>query len=377
MNKKHYKLYSNCKYFPLDRPCVYQKNNNALCPNCTHYTPVNKTSNVIKILIIKLGAMGDVLRTTFILEGLKEKYKNVSIDWLVEEKNKDTLVGNKFINNIIINDSKVFSFLTSNKYNIVINLDLAPESLAFATLAMADKKIGYWLDENRKIKESNNYAKKWLLTSAYDTLKKENEHTYQYWMAKIAELPKDNYEIIVPVSKQAKQKAKNLNIPKNNKKIIGINPSSSKRWKMKKWNLDKFIKLTKILSDKGYTILLLGGKEDEFEINKILSKKIKNVYSTGLNNSVQEFFAIINLCDIIICGDTMAMHAALGLKKNVVAIFGPTSSNEIEMYNRGIKVIPKTCSCCYRQECSKKITCMDEISVDEVLTAIKNLRSNF
>ena len=373
MNKNNYKLYSDCIYFPLDRPCVYQKNKNAKCPNCRYYTPVNKISNIKKILIIKLGAMGDVLRTTFILEGLKEKYKNVSIDWLVEEKNKDTLTGNKFIKNIIINDSKVFSFLTSNKYNIVINLDLAPESLAFATLAMADKKIGYWLDENRKIKTSNKYAKKWLLTSAYDTLKKQNKHTYQYWMAKIAELPKDNYEIIVPISQQAKQKAKNLNISKNNKKIIGINPSSSKRWKMKKWNLDKFIKVTKILSDKGYTILLLGGKEDEFEINKILSKKIKNVYSTGLDNSVQEFFAIINLCDIIICGDTMAMHAALGLKKKVVAIFGPTSSNEIEIYNRGIKVTPKTCSCCYRQECSKKITCMDEISVEEVLAAIYNL----
>jgi len=371
MNKNNYKLYSDCKYFPLDRPCIYQKNKNEICPSCRHYAPVDKTNDIIKILIIKLGAMGDVLRTTFILEGLKEKYKNISIDWLVEGKNKDTLTGNKYINNIIINDSKVFSFLTSNKYNIVINLDLAPESLSFATIAMADKKIGYWLDGNRKIKASNKYAKKWLLTSAYDTLKKENKNTYQYWMAKITELPKDNYEIIVPISKQAKQKTKNLNIPKNNKKFIGINPSSSKRWKMKKWNLDKFIKLTKILSDKGYTILLLGGTEDDFEINKILSKKIKNVYSTGLNNSVQEFFAIINLCDVIICGDTMAMHAALGLKKKVIAIFGPTSSNEIEMYNRGIKVIPRTCSCCYRQDCSKKVTCMDEISVEEVLSAVQ------
>jgi len=372
MDKNKYKLYSDCKNFPLDRPCIYQKNKNAICPNCSHYTPINNTKNVTRILIIKLGAMGDVLRTTFILEGLKEKYKNVSIDWLVEEKNKDTLVGNKFINNIIINNSKVFSFLTSTKYNIVINLDLAPESLSFATLAMADKKTGYWLDGNRKIKTSNKYAKKWLLTSAYDTLKKDNKNTYQYWMAKITELPKDNYEIIVPISKQAKQKAKNLNIPKNNKKVIGINPSSSKRWKMKKWNLDKFIKLTQILSDKGYTILLLGGTEDEFEINTILSKKIKNVYSTGLNNSVQEFFAIINLCNVIVCGDTMAMHAALGLKKNVIAIFGPTSSNEIEMYNRGTKVVPKNCSCCYRPDCSRKIKCMDEISVEEVLTAIYN-----
>ena len=44
-----------------------------------------------------------------------------------------------------------------------------------------------------------------------------------------------------------------------------------------------------------------------------------------------------------------------------------------DLTKRGIKVVPHTCSCCYRQECSKKITCMDEISVEEVLTAIYNL----
>ena len=334
---KKYILYSNCQYFPLDRPCIYQKNKNAVCASCKNYKPIKQTfKNLTKILIVKLGAMGDVLRTTFILEGLKQKYKNISVDWLVDKKNSETLIGNKYIDNIIVNDSKVFSFLTSKKYNVVINLDLSPESLSFATIAIADKKIGYWLDGNRQIKTSNKYAKQWLLTSAYDKLKQDNKNTYQYWMAKIVELPKDNYEIIVPISKQAKQKIKSLKIPTSNKKIIGINPSSSKRWKMKKWNLDKFIKLTKILSDKGYTVLLLGGIEDEFEINKILSKKIKNVYSTGINNSVQEFFAIIDLCDIIVCGDTMAMHAALGLKKKVVAIFGPTSSNEIEMAFKGL-----------------------------------------
>ena len=79
--------------------------------------------------------------------------------------------------------------------------------------------------------------------------------------------------------------------------------------------------------------MLLGGKDDEQEIEIILKQKIKNVYSTGTDNSVQEFFAMVNLCDLVVCGDTMAMHAALGLNKKVVAIFGPTSFDEIEMYN--------------------------------------------
>ena len=346
MKKLNYKLYSDCINFPLDRPCKYQKENGAVCSSCKKYVSVNKKSKQTKILIVKLGAMGDVLRTTFILEGLKEKYKNSTIDWLVDKKNVDVLVGNKYIDIIIPNDNKVFEFLSSTKY---------------------------YLDKSRKIVGSNEYAKKWLPASAYDNLKKENEHTYQYWMANICEIKKDNYEIVVPVSKEAEQKAKKLksSLKLNKNKVIGINPSAGKRWVMKKWRIEKYIKLIKILSSKGYNILLLGGKDDEEEIKLILKQKIKNVYSTGTDNSVQEFFAMVDLCDLVVCGDTMAMHAALGLKKNVVAIFGPTSYNEIEMYGRGIKIVSMECNCCYRPDCNKKVKCMDKVSVENVLDAIQ------
>ena len=373
MKKLNYKLYSDCINFPLDRPCKYQKENGAVCSSCKKYVSVNKKSKQTKILIVKLGAMGDVLRTTFILEGLKEKYKNSTIDWLVDKKNVDVLVGNKYIDIIIPNDSKVFEFLSSTKYDIVINLDLSPESLSFTKLVFADKIIGYYLDKSRKIVGSNEYARKWLPASAYDNLKKENEHTYQYWMANICEIKKDNYEIVVPISKEAEQKAKKLksSLKLNKNKVIGINPGAGKRWVMKKWRIEKYIKLIKILSSKGYNILLLGGKDDEEEIKLILKQKIKNVYSTGTDNSVQEFFAMVDLCDLVVCGDTMAMHAALGLKKNVVAIFGPTSYNEIEMYGRGIKIVSMECNCCYKPDCNKKVKCMDKVSVENVLDAIQ------
>ncbi len=369
----NYRLFSDCKNFPLDRPCFYQKNKNAVCSACNKYISVNKKEKQTEILIVKLGAMGDVLRTTFILEGLKEKYKNSSISWLADKKNADVLNGNKYISEIIVNDNKVFEKLVSVKYDIVINLDLSPESLSFTKAAFSKKIIGYYLDKNRKIIGSNDYAKKWLLTSAYDNLKKENQNTYQYWMSKICELKRDNYEIIVPISKQALFKAQKLknSLNLNNSKVIGINPGAGKRWIMKKWRIEKYIKLIQILSLKGHKVLLLGGKDDEDEINLILKQKIKNVFSSGTDNSVQEFFAMVKLCDVVVCGDTMAMHAALGLKKNVVAIFGPTSYNEIEMYDRGTKVVSMECNCCYLPDCSKKIKCMDKVSVENVLEALE------
>ncbi len=370
----NYKLYSDCINFPLDRPCKYQKNDNMICDKCPHYASISKKNDLAtKILIIKLGAMGDVLRTTFILKGLKEKYNNVKIDWLVDKRNTDVLTGNPYIDNIASNDAKVFDFLTSNKYDYIINLDLSPESLSFATLALGNKKIGYWLDNQRNIQSSNKYAKEWLLTSAYDELKKANDKSYQYWMGEITEISNVPYEIIVPISSEAFEKAKKFkNLYKfSDKKIIGINPGAGKRWKMKKWNIEKYIELIKILSSKNHTVLLLGGRDDEEEIKQILAQNMPNVFSTGIDNSVQEFFAMVNLCDVVVCGDTMAMHAGLGLKKNIVAIFGPTSSHEIELYSRGEKITAEGCNCCYRPECLHDISCMDKIQVETVLKAVE------
>lgn len=371
-NREKFSVYTDCIHFPLDRPCVYQKNDNMHCFECKKYSKISG-NKITRILIIKLGAMGDVLRTTFLLEGLKKIYPLSEINWAVDKNNAQVLENNKYIDNIIINDQSVNDYLAKNFFDIVINLDLAPESLALAKLSAKAKICGYVLDDERKIICSNKAAEEWLSMSAYDELKKANNETYQSWMAKITEMPKDNYEIIVPLRDSSIEKAKAFleeNNIKTDKKIIGINPGAGKRWKMKKWRTEGFIAAAKHFAAKGHIVLLLGGTDDIEEINLILAEKIKNVYSTGTNNAVPDFFAMINLCDIVICGDTMALHAAAGLKKNIVALFGPTSLAEIEVYGRGIKLqSDKECVCCYKQECALTENCMELISDNEVIAA--------
>ncbi|MCL2390471.1 MAG: glycosyltransferase family 9 protein [Endomicrobia bacterium] len=372
---KNFTVYTDCENFPLDRPCKYQKNDNAVCDNCDKYSKLSQTHNSIKILIIKLGAMGDVLRTTFILEGLKQIYPESEISWVVSKKNAAVLENNSFISNIVYNDEKILEYLALNYFDIVINLDLSPESLALAKLSNYSKVLGYTLDNKRTIVPSNSYAAQWLKMSAYDNFKKANTHTYQHWMSKIVEIPKHHYEIVVPLSKESIQKADFFlkeNKINTDKKIIGINPGAGKRWPLKKWTTKGFITTAKYFSDKGHTVLLLGGTEDKDEIDVILAEKIKNVYSTGVNNSIPDFFAMINLCDTILCGDTMALHAAAGLKKNIVALFGPTSLAEIEIYSRGAKIqSSKECVCCYKQKCDIIDNCMEGISGQEVIEAIE------
>ncbi|MCB4790990.1 MAG: glycosyltransferase family 9 protein [Elusimicrobia bacterium] len=355
---------TNCIHFSLDRPCKFHKKSGIHCSDCKNYITIS--SNLKKhtrILIVKLDAMGDVLRTTFLLPGLKDKYKNSYITWLVAPESVDILDGNPYVDRIWTLDKDIFSHITAEKFDIAVNLDLSPTSLSLATLAIANIKIGFYLDKCRNVKYSNAYAKKWLEMSAFDDLKKANKKTYQYYMSKITGLPKSDYEICTILKKESMEKAEKFaqRHGLKGRVVVGINPGAGKRWVMKKWTVNGYLEIIKRINATGGKVLLFGNKNEEELIAEIIKRSANKAVNTGVN-SIHDFFALLNLCDIVITGDTLALHAALGLKKNVVALFGPTSASEIEAYGRCMKIVsPAGCVCCYIADCKKKPSCMELI----------------
>ena len=67
----------NCLHFKGHIPCKPHKQNGYHCADCPSFTPVSK-----RILIIKLGAIGDVIRTTPLVVKYKALYPNCKITWL-------------------------------------------------------------------------------------------------------------------------------------------------------------------------------------------------------------------------------------------------------------------------------------------------------
>jgi heptosyltransferase-2 len=87
-----------------------------------------------------------------------------------------------------------------------------------------------------------------------------------------------------------------------------------------------------------------------------------------------QFAALVNLCDLVVTGDTTALHLAVGLRKKVVALFGPTCAQEIELYGRGEKIISSlSCSPCYRRFCDRDPNCMRAVPAEEVLKTVNRL----
>ncbi len=67
----------DCRYFLGDRPCRFKR----VCEGCDQYSPMGK-----RILIVKLAAIGDVLRTTPLLSGLKRAYPQSHITWVADRE---------------------------------------------------------------------------------------------------------------------------------------------------------------------------------------------------------------------------------------------------------------------------------------------------
>jgi len=360
---------ADCIHFKGEKPCQFK----ILCDQCPYYQPFPT-----RILIIKCAAQGDVLRTTPLLSGLKRKYPQSHISWLVAKESKDLLVNNPSIDKIIPYNLENITSLLVEKFDILISLDKEPSSTSMATLISATQKFGFGLNKFGNLIIFNKASEYAYQLGVDDNLKfRQNKKTYQQIIYDIAELDyqDDTYQFYL--RKEDRKKAegyfKKHKISKK-KLAVGLNTGAGEKFKTKQWPLENFLKLIHYLkTDLKANIFLLGGKAEK-ETNSYLTKKYAlKIYNTGNDNSLREFAGFIAMMDLVVSSDTLAMHLAIALKKRVIALFGPTVPQEIDLYGKGAKIFAGVpCSPCYLATCADG-KCMKEITPELVLEKIKTI----
>ncbi len=364
-------LRPDCVYFKGDKPCDYNKNEAIMCDDCNHYRPIS-----FKILIIKLDAIGDVLRTTSILAPLKKKYPDSHITWCTRESSKPIFNNNKFVDEVIIVEDDAFFRIKTEKFDQVINLDNSKLSSSIAAMANAVKKIGFVLNENGFVESTSEAANVWLEMSAFDNFKRANDKSYQQIMYDILGFSDPIYQPQLFVTNELISKVSDKLLHSGlNKKLetIGLNVGIGSKWSNKGWPEKNWEQLIINLSNNNYNLLLLGGPEETERIQRFKSK-FPFLIDTGTKNSVMEFAAIVNECDVVITCDTFALHIATAMGKKLIVLVGPTSATELYLYDKGVKLTPSfECKCYYRKDCSEKISCMESISPESVVKEIEKL----
>lgn len=359
----------DCRFFLGDRPCVWHKANGVLC-TCDHYQKVEQ-----RLLIIKLDAMGDVLRTTALLPALADAHPGTAITWITRHESRPLLERNPYITEVLEYGPDALLQLQTRTFHRVINLDAGKNSAALASLAKAEQKDGFLLDAQGYVQPTNAAARKWLEMGIFDDLKRQGTKTYQDLMLEIIGSSGAPHRYVLDLSDEERACGRahllRLGIDPSHP-VIGLNTGAGHRWQLKQWREEAYLELVERLAKRHATqFVLLGGPEERERHERLKSRSQVPLIDSGCDNPVRHFAAIVASCNVIVAGDTLAMHLALALGRRAVILFGPTSSAEIEMYGLGEKVVPQMgCLVCYKPTCDFVPNCMDLITTDMVEAAV-------
>jgi ADP-heptose:LPS heptosyltransferase len=363
---------SDCRHFTGEKPCAPHKAEGVVCKDCPRYEPVQE-----RVLIVKLDAAGDVLRSTSILPAFKKDSLGLSIWWVTENSSKPLLEKNPYIDVLLGIDPTLSALLSSVTFGRVFNFDMGRKAASILAMANSPVKKGFGLSKEGVVVPLDSTAEQWFEMGIFDTVKRANLRTYQDHLFQLGGLTYAGERpqlILTEAERKFAEEFSGKNKLSKFKKITGFNIGSGGRWPMKRWRLEGFVKLARRLKKRNPRVgLLIYGGPEERELMPAMVKQLKGLaIPTGTENNLRQFAALVNLCDVMVTGDTLALHVAIALDKRLVAYFGPTSDAEIDLYGRGEKVLPSTpCQCYYQNQCTQKVSCMDNLKEDVMLAAVE------
>ncbi len=363
---------SDCRHFTGEKPCAPHKAEGVVCRDCPRYDPVKE-----RILIIKLDAAGDVLRSTAILPAFKKNRPGVSIWWVTEPFSKPLLEKNPYIDVLLPVDPLLPSLLGATTFQRAFNFDMSRKAAAILQAASSPVKKGFGLSPEGTVVPLEKPAEEWFEMGIFDAVKRANRRTYQDHLFQLGGLAYSGEKPQLVLTDREKEWG--LAFARKNKlsrfkKAVGLNVGSGGRWPLKRWRLEGFVWLARQVKKRhpGTGIFLFGGPEERELMPQLLKKLKGTAFSMGTENTLRQFASLVNLADVMVTGDTLALHVAVALEKRVVAYFGPTSDAEIDLYGRGEKVLPTVpCGCYYQNQCTQAVSCMDNLKEKDMLAAVE------
>lgn len=387
----------DCALYNGYKPCRYGNE----CTGCPHYEPqplpagATRTSYPqpqpeitkpdARILIIKTGAMGDVLRTTTLLHGIKRQWPQSHITWVTADNAMSLLIANPFINQLLTLNEPTAAALAAQQFDILFNFEKEPQPLALADSVRATRRLGFastcW-GTPAVFNHESEYA---LLLGINDDLKfRLNTKSYPQIISEMAALPyrRDDYILCLTpeshgrraeIEEQLRSRTGIAAFPDATQSPIpriALNTGCGTVFRTKQWPLENWLELIEALRSIPAEILLMGGPAER-DLNTAILASAPHLIDTGADNSLEQFFGVVDTCDLMVTSDTLGMHIAIALQKFVVALFGSTSHTEIDLFDRGEKVITDyPCSPCYLKTCNLDPMCMEAMRGTTVAQAV-------
>lgn len=340
----------------------------------------------MKILFIKLSAIGDVVQTLPALEAIKKQFPDSEITWVVEEAAAGILEGHPLIDRLLVSRRRawlrmlrhplkavrgitdIIRFvrdLRSVHYDIAIDFQGLSKSGVLMGLARATRKIGF--DRTREF--SYLFLNERL--PAYDAEK----HALERYLDVARYLGANDLSssCTLPIEREVSASRKKLEDMRSpGKLLVVVNPVA--RWKTKLWPERNFADLAdRLVKEKKAVVIFTGSAEDRVVNERIISMMREPAMNWAGETTLKELAALASLSSLFITTDTGPMHLAAAAGAKVMALFGPTAPWRTGPYgpSHGVVRTGIACSPCFKRKCEIGIRCMEGITVEEVMKQVK------
>lgn len=357
----------DCRLFTGYKPCGPGR----LCDACQERCPRGRM-----VLIINLDALGAVLMTTALLPAIKRRDPISTVHWVTMPAAVPLLANNPYLDRVWPYDFETVSILQALSYDRLYSVDKAYRSDALAMLVPAKEKLGFGLDRCGAIVPFNREADYAYRLGLDDRLKfKENRVTGVRFLAQALRLDYRNDEYILELSPQEKELAREFrrrNKIGDHQIVIGFNTGCSDLFPNKKMTVDQHLWLIKRIRKAmpKAKLVLLGGRAETERNREIAKRAGPFVINSPTDEGIRRGIVYLDACDIVVTGDTSAMHMAIALKKWVVVWFGLSCASEIELFGRGEKIVSSLdCAPCWRKSCDH-LSCIKQLDMEAMLAAV-------
>jgi heptosyltransferase-1 len=338
----------------------------------------------MRILIVKLSAIGDVVHSLPVLSALKKLFPQSRIYWLVEETAAELLQDHPLLDGLLISRRKswlrdfkqgrfsalkefwvFFRKIRAERFDLILDLQNLLKSAFWVAVARSPRKIGFsstkelaYLPLNEKIGPED------------FTL-----HAVDRYLEFVRYLGKDAEPPLFPIPVTSVHEARVNQLLEEegmtHLRLIAIHPMAL--WPTKLWKSQSFSELAERLTrELGVGVVFTGGDQDRTAVEEITARVSPSPANFCGRLTLLELAALFKRCVLVISTDTGPMHLAAAMGTPVVGLFGPTAPDRTGPYGSGHVIIRTgiSCSPCFKRNCADP-KCMYEITPDLVFQSVR------
>jgi heptosyltransferase I len=341
---------------------------------------------VTRVLIVRLGALGDVVHAIPVAAALRRTFPAARIDWLVSAKHAEILDLVTVLDcRLAVNDRAGSSGGQSlwhavgevrrTHYDVVLDLQGLIKSAVLAKLSGAPRVIGF----------TSSYAREGLArmfySEAYDPGRGglydpgDTRHVVRINLGLLTRLGIEVTAPEFPIADVDSPAARWAGEQTRGSYAL-LNPGAA--WPNKRWPPARFGQLASELRARhGIMSVALWGPGEETLAKEVVAAA-DGAALLSPKTTVADLVALARGARVLVSGDTGPTHIAVAVGTPIVGIFGPTrASRNGPLVPRDIAVSREAiCQCHHLRRCTLDRMCLLDIEAREVIDAVERRLAN-